>query len=446
MTTLESLEARVEQLEADIPTRRGCVTHLEGLQRTQRYTNDRLSALDLRMSNVEAKRGEPAYPVQTTNLAHEGCDEDLRDMGRKHGRLLAGVAAVVMVAAITFVLFGLRMSPLSGEATSGRTGSIPDRGLDSASGRIAFSSDRDGDSEIYVVDADGTDAVQLTSNDSDERYPAWSPDGERIAFASDRDNDDEIYDLYVMNADGTGVEQLTDGCSNIAPAWSPDGERIAFQSRGDVYVMDSDGTGVEQLTGNPRKSCAQMFVSDRDGEPAWYVRNADGSIELFTDYDSVDNWESVDAAPKWSPDGNRIAFVSGRGGDGLRVHVMNADGSGAEQLTGNDNIIDAFMKWLTGNWSIIDSVNAWSPDGGRIAFYSGRDSNGMEIYVMNADGTDVERLTENGYPDVDPAWSPDGGRIAFDSARGGAAGIYVMNVDGSGVQRLTEGHSPSWSP
>ena len=109
-----------------------------------------------------------------------------------HRRLL--IAGVSAVAAIVIVgAFGLRMLPLSGEATSGR---------------IAFVSDRDGDNEIYVMDADGTGVVQLTENDSDDRDPVWSPDGSRIALASDRDNDVESDDIYVMNADGTGVIQL----------------------------------------------------------------------------------------------------------------------------------------------------------------------------------------------------------------------------------------------
>ncbi len=354
-------------------------------------------------------------------------------------RLFAGVLAVwFVVAVIIYVMFAGPMS--------GRIGFLLGRDLGGevapASGRIAFYSDRDGDDEIYVMNADGSDLVQLTENDSDDHDPAWSPDGGRIAFTSERDNDSEIYDIYVMNADGSGVEQLTDGCSNRSPAWSPDGGRFAFVSRGDIYVMDADGSGMEQLTGNPSESCASVFFSDRDGDGynELYVMNTDGTVELFTDYDSLD-WDSANWHPSWSPDSDHIVFQSRRDGD-WEVYVMNADGRGVERLTDNEKI-----DW----WPV------WSPDGGRILFTSNRDGHDGEIYVMKADGAGVKRLTDNEYNDSGPVWSPDGGRIAFSSYRDDYGGlgtdgyeIYVMNVDGSGVVRLTANeHSdagPAWSP
>ena len=244
-------------------------------------------------------------------------------------------------------------------------------------GRIAFESTRDGNWEIYVMNADGTGVVRLTDDDAWDRSPAWSPDGGRIAFGSDRDGNQEI---YVMNADGTGVVRLTDNrASDYNPAWSPDGGRIAFGSDRDgnweIYVMNADGTGVVRLTNNT----------------------------------------AVDYFPTWSPDGGRIAFGSDRDGN-REIYVMNADGTGVVRLTDNE-------AW--------DGYPAWSPDGGRIAFDSDRDGN-REIYVMNAAGTGVVRLTDNEAWDGSPAWSPDGGRIAFGSDRDGNWEIYVMNVAGAG--------------
>jgi len=128
-------------------------------------------------------------------------------------------------------------------------------------GQIAFTSDRDGDSNIYVMDADGGNVRQLTDDPKQDVDPAWSPDGTRIAFDSDRDGDD---DIYVMGADGGNVQQLTDDPPwDWDPAWSPDGTRIAFNSDRDgdwdIYVMDADGGNVLQLTDDP----------GRDWAPAW---------------------------------------------------------------------------------------------------------------------------------------------------------------------------------
>ncbi len=334
-------------------------------------------------------------------------------------RLFAGIGAVVI--ALIIGSFALGMYTMS---------------RDAANGRIAFTSDHDGDVDIYVMNSDGSGVEQLTDNDSVDTSPSWSPDGDRIVFTSDRDNDEEIYNLYAMNADGSGVEQLTDDCSNGDPAWSPDGSRIAFTSLGDIYVMNADGSGKIQLTGEPNDSCAQLFFSDRDGQHAWYVRNADGSIELYMGDDSrIDGPGDTD--PVWSPDGKRIAFQT-MNNEGGGIYVMNADGSGVERL----NEDDMFMFWGV----------AWSPDGDRIAFSSTPEldlQSGVfdtNVYVMNANGSGAERLTDNEHIDGYPTWSPDGDRIAFSSLRDDDFGIYVMNVDGSGVERLGDGQNPKWSP
>ena len=265
-----------------------------------------------------------------------------------------------------------------------------------ASGRIAFASGRDGNSEIYVMNADGSGVTRLTHNEAGDGASSWSPDGRRIAFASDRDGN---WDIYVMNADGSGVTRLTDNeASDGASSWSPDGRRIAFASdrdgNWDIYVMNADGSGVTRLTDN----------------------------------------EASDSYPRWSPDGRRIAFQSDRDGD-LEIYVMNADGSGVTRLTDNEA-----EDWFP----------SWSPDGRHIAFASDRDGDDYEIYLMNPDGSGVTRLTDNEAYDGVTSWSPDGGHIAFTSGRDGNRDIYVMNADGSGVTRLTDNEandgSPIWSP
>ncbi|MBU7047666.1 MAG: PD40 domain-containing protein [Theionarchaea archaeon] len=257
--------------------------------------------------------------------------------------------------------------------------------------KIAFTSDRDGNWEIYTMYTDGTHQTNVTRNRHDDSDPVWSPDGRKIAFVSDRDREKGI---FVMDADGSSLTNLT-GMYNYCwkPAWSPDGERIAFVSlRGgsfDIFVMDIDGSNVIQLT------------NDR----AW------------------------DSNPSWSPDGQKIAFTSNKE-KRWEIYIMNADGSNVQRLLST---------------SAYDSEPEWSPDGEKIVFYSRRDYT-PDIYVIHADGTNLQRLTNDPAWDSDPSWSPDGRKIVFYSDRDGDPDIYVMNADGSSIERLTNDKDDNWYP
>ena len=262
--------------------------------------------------------------------------------------------------------------------------------------------------EILVINSDGSEQRRLTSGTGFESNPAWSPDGRRIAFTGGRDGNAGI---YVINADGTEQRLLMPAAATYPaqPAWSPNGEKIAFtielpkapgaQTRNlEIYVVNADGSGQRRLTRNT--------VRDND--------------------------------PVWSPDGRRIAFESN-----WQLWVMNADGSGKRRLTRKG----------------VHNFNpAWSPDGKRIAFERGRrqrqvsngaaGSWGLGLYVMNADGSGEQRLTQGG---SQPHWSPDGRKIAFVSNRDGNSDIHVMNADGSGRRNLTRAAGrrdtqPVWSP
>ncbi len=240
--------------------------------------------------------------------------------------------------------------------------------------RIAFRSDRDGNFEIYVMDADGSNPVNLTDHSASERSPAWSPDGTKILFTSNRDGNEEV---YVMDADGSSPTNLTNNPALDAgrPAWSPDGTRIAFASTRDddfeIYSMAADGTDQIRLTDEP----------------------------------------AFDLLPSWSPNGTRIAFRSARDGNS-EIYVMDADGSNPVNLTDH---------------SASDSEPSWSPDGSRIAFRSNRDGN-LEIHVMDADGSSPVRLTDHSAFDGQSSWSPDGTRIVFQSSRDGNREVSVMDL------------------
>ncbi|HSH83476.1 MAG TPA: DUF5050 domain-containing protein, partial [Herpetosiphonaceae bacterium] len=255
-------------------------------------------------------------------------------------------------------------------------------------GKIAFTSLRDGlNYDIYAMNADGTGQTALTSNAGFNVHPAWSPDGSKIAFVSTREGDSEI---YVMNANGSEQMNLTsNAASDYWPAWSPDGSKIAFESNYEIYVMNADGSEQTRLT-------------------------------TFVGFDSY---------PAWSPDGSKIAFVSTLDGD-YEIYVMNADGSEQTNLTNN---------------AAKDIHPDWSPDGSKIAFQSYRDGD-SEIYVMNADGSEQMNLTSNAVDDTYPVWSPDGSKIAFESYRDGDSEIYVMNADGSEQTSLTSNAVPDLYP
>jgi prepilin-type N-terminal cleavage/methylation domain-containing protein len=289
-----------------------------------------------------------------------------------------------------------------------------------------FSSNRDGDTDLYAVKPDGTGLTNLTKTPGWDAVGTWSPDRQRIVFSSNRTGGGEV---FTMNADGTGPTRLTVTGNDGNAVWSPDGGRVAFSSartgNWEVFVMNADGTGQTNLSNSWRPD--QFTVWSPNGNRLLYqsqfgvktsifVVNSDGSGNT-----RLTNSGGSETDYVWSPDGTRIAFRSDQDGN-YEVYVMNADGTGQTNLT---NIVGT------------DGRPRWSPDGTRIVFESTRTGN-AEVYVMNADGTGQTNLTNTAGNDNWPEWSPDGSQIFFWSQRDGNYEIYVMSSDGSQQVNLSE--------
>ena len=278
-------------------------------------------------------------------------------------------------------------------------------------GRIAFVSDRDGTSKIYVMNADGSGVVRLTNGPHADSRPAWSPDGRKIAFA--RAGDSTACGIYVMNADGSGLARMTTACGDKSPTWSPDAARIAFAK----WTLGSLSTGI-------------------------YVMNADGSgVTRLTE-------SLLDEYPDWSPDGRRIAFnrySESLVGDWIsQVYVMDAGGTGIRRLT------------ATGPAQFAEGGPAWSPDGSRIVFWSF----GFGIAAVGSNGGGVSSIYKgaNGlFTEGDvhfystPDWSSDGRKVVFARDALGQRKLVIADVSGGGpLQALStdsssyEDYEPTW--
>ena len=311
-------------------------------------------------------------------------------------RFLITVSAGLILAA----LFGFHTESASARKAS--TGDISNTALASkTNGKIAFSSTRDGNSEIYSMNSDGSGLARLTNSASFDGDPAWSPDGTRIAFTSTRDGNEEI---YVMNADGSNQTRITSNTSlDRTPAWSPDGAQIAFASNRDSGNFD-------------------IFTMDANGGRQTNISNGAGA----------DSQE-----PDWSPDGSKIVCSQAtvtNGTFGLYgVLLMNSDGSNQTRLSAAGNR---------------DINPRWSPDGARLVFSSDRAGNRgvFEIFVMTATGSNQTRLTDNSGENSRPFWSPDGTKITFQSNQRLSFDIYVMNTDGTGQTRITGDFTDEFQP
>lgn len=330
-----------------------------------------------------------------------------RQLRERNKRLLAGAVAILIGGAgLGFAALAFRSSSASpgGEtqspAPSPPVGELGDAIVAMTSGPGIPALDG---AEIVRIDPVSGGVTQLTHAGDEGRSamsPAWSPDGHRIAFVmGDLHQPTALagtYDIYMMGADGSGVQRVTQGINAQLPTWSPDGRSIAF-----VRDQGAAISVVDLATGS---------VSDV------YVPEGHQIVQV----------------PSWSPDGSRIAFQMGP--DSVDIYTVDL-------ATGD------FTRFTDDGDS---GYPVWSPDGSRIAF-----RRGSNIWVMSARGTGATRITACSLPCVDsfsPVWSPDGSRLAFvRQGHGGASlQLFEIGVDGSNLHQLTSGptmySNPAWRP
>jgi TolB protein len=261
---------------------------------------------------------------------------------------------------------------------------------------IAFSSDRDGEKEIYLMDYDGHDQRRITGHRSISLSPAWSPTGDAVAYVSFFGGNGAA--LYLADiTTGKKSPIVTSGSLNTTPTFSPDGRRIAF-ARGlganvEIFSCRRDGTELKRLTTSP----------------------------------------GIDTNPTWSPSGAEIAFTSSRSGS-PQIYVMDAEGTNQRRVTFQGEYNDGA---------------AWSPDGTRLAYATRAQQNRFDIAVLDLVTLAAQRVTDGSGSNETPVFSPDGRRIAFSSTRAGKPNLFVMEARyGAEAEQLTfEGANlgPDWS-
>jgi TolB protein len=264
-------------------------------------------------------------------------------------------------------------------------------------GQLVFEREIDENTDIYVMNIDGTGLTRLTDSDGWDGTPSWSPDGKQIAFASERLGSPAI---FLMDADGSNQRPLTSpDYASLMPVWSPDGSKIAFASTQAYEVLRQGGR--QQVDA---------------GFEIWIMDLEQNKQERITA-----NPEDQSLYPTWAPDSDRVAFMEVA--DAVQIVSKKPQRNASESI---------LSEGLEGRHWTPD----WSPDGQRIAIMAEIDGVN-DVWLLQTEGGEAINLTNQDSGDGEPAWSPNGGHIVFVSDRDGENGLYLINVESREVTRLT---------
>ena len=263
--------------------------------------------------------------------------------------------------------------------------------------KILFGASREGNRDLYLMNPDGGEQINITNHPADDIYGAWSSTGEQILFASDRDGG---YDLYLMDAGGQNVRRVFGkSVHREAPTWSPDGKQIAYTRR-------------------------------EQGKRVIYIASIDSEKEERV---------AIGSAPAWSPDGMEIAYIVKAGQDRWEIHIFNV-------RTRKQKVFfppKAIPTWM-------GSIPAWSPDGDKLAFSWQHKvpladfGNRVTIYVVNRDGTGLTKIVDEVDPRAtDPVWSPRGDELLYAKRKREAKQIFKIALNGGQSEQLT--HIGTWN-
>jgi len=340
--------------------------------------------------------------------------------------------------------------------------------------KIVFQSNRSGgNSDIYIMDSDGTNAKRITNSLGDDLTPVWSPDGQKIVFQSMRDGNEE---LYIMELDGSNQRNITySKDAEMHPKWHPNSDKIIFSAQKgywnvvDHWQINIDGTDLKRVT---RDVSIDTYVSWSPNTKQILGRKIIGvNSEIFL-FDSegnhgknLTNDPAFDGWPSWHPNGKEIVYASENDSGDSQIYTLNLENSNrtkliseegswtkpiwnqsgtklicTREINGSVDIFSYEPRKTKNRFSKLSKISnahpSLSPDNKKIVFHSNRFGEN-DIFIMNSDGSGLERLTDSPGNDRTPYWSPDGSKICFVSTRGWNYDVFVMNSDGSNQKNLT---------